>query len=142
MWRAFPQTVTYANASLSCARVGGHLATVRTEEDRRCFQAALQAMYTTVRNGGEWENIWVGLDDRKEEGVYVWSYDGHQEPENSRNWLQHQPGSADDPHGRDVQDCGYARGKLFDEWTGRLGDDECGKKMRYICQRDRGEDLA
>ena len=138
LWRAFPEQLNHSQASANCTSQGGRLATVRTDDDRRCFEEAVKQIHAKFNNVADREYVWVGLDDKKEEGVYVWSYDRRVELENSTNWLDDQPGRSNDRGGAlQSQDCGYARGKLSDMTTGRLGDDECSRKRSYICQQDK-----
>ena len=55
----------YDSASYECNALGGHLASVKTPEK-----------VDIVSDLAQGEKIWVGLDDRTQEGVFVWHEDG------------------------------------------------------------------
>ena len=71
---------TILQAKAACAAKGGHLASIRTEEDQKCIMA-----YTKQATQG----MWIGLYEKKigEDYIWVWETDQDDHPPSTYvNW--------------------------------------------------------
>ena len=77
----------------------------------------------------DWRRLWVGLNDRDNEGVYVWS-DGSPVHEDGLNWRPNQPDNY-----KGTENCV----ELFTS-NGRLNDRVCDGviKLAFACKTPRG----
>ena len=62
-----PNLLSWPDAEAHCVSLGGHLATVSSEEMARHIDA------TFVRAGGACHATWIGYNDRATEGQWVWA---------------------------------------------------------------------
>ena len=62
-----PNLLSWPDAEAHCIPLGGHLATVSSEEMARHIDA------TFVRAGGACHATWIGYNDRATEGQWVWA---------------------------------------------------------------------
>jgi len=72
------------------------------------------------------EHYWIGLNDRRNESLFVWS-DGM--PYNGSVYSNWYPG---EPNDRAGEDCVELYGT-------RWNDDSCKKEYSYICERPKGK---
>jgi hypothetical protein len=104
---------TWAEAEADCVTRGGHLISVHDQ--------AMQDFLTATAFGiadGDW---WIGLNDRSNEGQFVWSDDS---PVDFSSWNGGEPNNAGD------EDCVH-----FPSWAGGNWNDlPCDAQGRYICE--------
>ena len=95
------------------------------------YLIAQQYLVTIAGNYTGWSNFWIGLNDRNDEGGYVWT-DGR--PVTYTNWSTHQP---NDWSGS--QDCVevllYGSRTLINTWN----DLSCSASRPFICEYPAGK---
>ena len=120
--------VTYSDADTACkaktnkAGLKGSLVTIQSRYYQFIVTSVVQGQ---VPNGGRQE-YWIGLNDIKTEGMYVWQSGA---PITYSNWDSHQP---DD--WRHTEDCAAWR-----SWSNKWNDLSCTSKKPYICEVPDGE---
>jgi hypothetical protein len=107
------QASTYAEAKKACAKRGGALASVTSEEISKEIQAGLEQRFKVPR-------FWIGLNDLAEQGTWTWA-DG--KPLTSAHW---KPG---EPNNFGREGCV----ELFtDSWT--WNDLDCAVELPSLCE--------
>lgn len=90
------------------------------------FSTQQQFLVSQANNATNWQNFWIGLNDRNDEGGYVWA-DGT--PVTYTNWSTHQP---NDWNG--AQDCVevllYGSSTLMNTWN----DLSCAATRPFVCE--------
>ncbi|TRY84221.1 hypothetical protein DNTS_026642 [Danionella cerebrum] len=109
---------TWTDAQKICEAQNGHLASVHDQE-RLSFLTAHMS-----------RSSWIGLNDIKMEGTYVWS-DGT--PADFLPWEQNQP-----DNWQGDEDCVHIRGTEHPD-TGRFNDLPCSATYPYICMKAKGQ---
>jgi hypothetical protein len=110
-----PTPRTYSEAEAHCAAQGARLVQVESEEENAAIYAAAQA----IRR----QDYWLGMDDREEEGVFVW---GDDSPIIYELWHDGEP---NDWGGN--EDCGAF-------WTDdKWNDFDCNQNLGVICEEIR-----
>ncbi|GFO31983.1 C-type lectin-related protein 4 [Plakobranchus ocellatus] len=106
---------TYGHATSVCIDSGGHLASMKTVEKL--------AMVDSLALGRQ---LWIGLDDQVDEGVYIWQEDGSQltDIEMADLFDDNEPNNW-----RGREDCVHFRGN-----RGRLNDEPCWSKKIGLCE--------
>ncbi|GFO30039.1 hypothetical protein PoB_005654400 [Plakobranchus ocellatus] len=114
--RDFSSALNYRQATAICNSFGGYLVAVKTSEKLDIIRS--------LSNGG---SRWVGLDDQRSEGIYVWQSDGTNltMQQQSDVFLHGEPNNV-----RNVEHCVQLRNK-----TQKLNDIRCYKEHRFICER-------
>ena len=103
--------LSWADAEAHCVSLGGHLATIKSEEMARHIDS------TYVRGGGQCHATWIGYNDRASEGAWVWA-DGS--TSSYTNWWKpSEPNDMDT--GEDCAtlgvDCLYGFGGVGNYWA-------------------------
>ncbi|MFO0757759.1 MAG: C-type lectin domain-containing protein [Byssovorax sp.] len=114
------QTATWEDAQKACSKDGGTLAVIETEEENRAIGAALGARPAALGS-----SVWIGLNDRAEEGRFVWS---------SGEPVTHSAFRAGEPNNAGDEDCV--------EWgpgDARWNDLGCNAALPSLCQAPRGQ---
>ena len=116
-------TTNYADAVTACQAMGAELASINNKvEDDHVWSLGLG------------ENMWIGLNDQKKEGTWVWQ-DGT-EPTYT-NWIQGVMGLGADPNGKRAENCG---GKAnYVGANGKWADDKCSQMKKYACRMEAEE---
>ena len=106
---------TWTEARTYCRnRVRYRLATVGT-------QAEHDFLWTEAGRSGNW---WIGLNDREDEGTWVWDSGGSA---TFRYWADNEPNNG---NGSGEQDCT----RLWSNTDGRWDDYWCNRDQNYICE--------
>jgi len=106
--------VNYADAHEACLARGGDLLSIHSLEEQ---QAIGQAAYAGYQG-----HLWIGINDRIEEGTFAWT-DGS--PVDFEHWNNNEPndwGSG--------EDCGH----LYEGNDNRWNDLPCGHEAGYLCR--------
>ncbi|MEC7750391.1 MAG: DUF4215 domain-containing protein [Myxococcota bacterium] len=103
---------TWAGAEAFCVAWGGHLLTVDNAADQRRLAAY----------GWRGDEMWIGLNDRADEGEFVWV------GRNSayRNWARGEPNNSGDR-----EHCTH----LWRQTWGAWNDADCDQNHAYFCER-------
>ena len=105
--------LTWEDAAKKCSEIGGHLASVHSDEENNfIFQTSNNAV------------TWLGGNDMSAEGSWIWS-DG-----SSRSYTNWNSGQPNNNGNQDCQTIGY----YAEKWD----DDRCTVKRQSICKM-RGE---
>ena len=110
--------LSWENARAVCLGFGGDLVKIENEKEMEFIKFLSSAFKTRV---------WIGLNDRHEEGQFVWS-DGT--PFNSsvyNSWADGEPNNA-----IEKEDCVEVYGD--NGWN----DNRCDVNLQYICERPKG----
>jgi hypothetical protein len=104
---------TFADAKRACAADGGGLAVLKTTEENRLVREAMAARFSAPR-------MWIGLNDRAEEGTWVWVSGAPMEHE---AWLPEEPNNFN----------GESCVELYaDSW--RWNDRDCAYPLPSVCE--------
>ncbi|XP_077998787.1 C-type lectin lectoxin-Thr1-like [Glandiceps talaboti] len=107
---------TFAEAECQIASPLGHLASIHSDEENN-FVFGLQ--------GGS-HNIWIGLNDRAEKDVYVWS-------DNTEfGYFTWQPGEPNNSCGLFCEERCVEQ--TLGDFVGRWNDQDCSSNRRYVCK--------
>ena len=109
--------LNWDNARGECLSYGGDLVSVANKSE----MDFIYSKSSQVRN----ELYWIGLNDRRNESLFVWS-DGT--PYNGSVYNNWHP---NEPNDRAGEDCVELHGR---KWN----DDSCKKEYSYICERPKG----
>lgn len=109
--------LNWDNARSYCLSYGGDLVSVANKSE----MDFIYSRSSKARN----EHFWIGLNDRRNESLFVWS-DGT--PYNHSVYHNWYPG---EPNDRAGEDCVELFGR-------RWNDDSCKKEYSYICERPKG----
>ena len=104
----------YADAHEACLSRGADLLSIHSAEEQAAIAPAAYADYKG--------HLWIGINDRIEEGTFAWT-DGS--PVNFEHWANNEPndwGSG--------EDCGH----LYDGGDHRWNDLPCGHEAGYLCR--------
>ncbi|KAI8486382.1 Sushi, von Willebrand factor type A, EGF and pentraxin, partial [Branchiostoma belcheri] len=107
---------TFNSAQEICGYDGGRLATIEESETN-------DFILQKIRDELALDSVWIGLNDRQEEGNYVWS-DGMEASTGYTDWYPHQPDNYRGPG----EDCVEIRPS---GWNDR----NCAEKLRFVCER-------
>jgi Lectin C-type domain len=110
------QAKNYAQALQSCANHGTHLVTISSEAENDFIAGFADDEWT----------IWIGLDDRTDEGSFVWVTG---EPLSYQDWSLGQPSDGLPPLGLGSEDCAK-----LNPSNGKWGDDACDDKAAFVCE--------
>jgi len=110
-----PSRVDALSASEACVSLGGHLASLETEEESRVVQALANPLYD--------HGLWLALSDRELEGQWVWP-DGEE--------LRYSPWSEYEPNdwGERGEDCAV----MYTEEEVRWNDEHCEGRNAFVCE--------
>ena len=115
---------SYEEAVSYCATKGGKLAEPKSDE------ANNDIVNLAESNIMEFINVWIGIDDKSQEGYFVYASDGS--PIVYSNWM------SDQPNNWNNQDCvHYAKLGSDVRW----GDERCSMLMSFICERSQGKQI-
>ncbi|KAI8494656.1 Proprotein convertase subtilisin/kexin type 9 [Branchiostoma belcheri] len=120
LYKLYSEARTYASAREVCAADGGHLADVRTEAIHNFLVRAARA----VQPGRDY---WIGLNDQKREGRWVWSDGSRLREGDFANWAAGEPNNSGQLGSQNCGQLWAARGFLWD-------DDNCNEKDYFICE--------
>ncbi|CAH1262671.1 CSMD3 [Branchiostoma lanceolatum] len=109
-------TATFAEAEQKCAEEGGVLATVLDRETQLFLMQLVGSRDT-----------WIGLDDRTDEGRFVWS-DGTPLGSGYSYWTLGEPNDGGNP--TTTQDCVH----LWPAAGFRWDDQQCSRSEYYVCE--------
>jgi len=104
----------YADAHEACLARGADLLSIHSAEEQAAIAPAAYADYSG--------HLWIGINDRIEEGTFAWT-DGS--PVNFEHWANNEPndwGSG--------EDCGH----LYDGGDHKWNDLPCGHEAGYLCR--------
>ncbi|XP_066291730.1 mucin-22-like [Branchiostoma lanceolatum] len=116
-FKAFPKAVTYSEAEETCAAEGGIVAPTKTEEHQRLIRKLVYSVKPLA-------NFWIGLDDRRAEGVWRWSDGTVLRAEDFQTWV---PGEPNNYQG--TQHCGRYWASM-EQWD----DVVCYVRYLFVCQ--------
>ncbi|CAH1231054.1 BCAN [Branchiostoma lanceolatum] len=116
-FKAFSKAVTYSEAEATCAAEGGIVAPTKTEEHQRLIRKLVYSVKPLA-------NFWIGLDDRREEGVWRWSDGTVLRAEDFQTWV---PGEPNNYQG--TQHCGRYWASM-EQWD----DVVCYVRYLFVCQ--------
>ncbi|GAB1609878.1 C-type mannose receptor 2-like isoform X1 [Argonauta hians] len=116
-YKFFNAPTTWAGAKSVCESGNAHLIKAAT----RTSQSVLRFPVTIHRNF-----IWIGLNDREEEGKMVWESDRAQLNQDTAKW---KPGEPNGEHNENCVASSLAPNSGF--WS----DFDCQKKFAFVCQR-------
>nr|XP_039265836.1 CD209 antigen-like protein E [Styela clava] len=119
-YKLFCNPVNYTTAKAKCKELGADLASVGLRN-----ATVRSEILKIVKSGGKDMPTWVGLDDIKQEGKFVWADDIISTRENT-DWNAKQP----DNYGRG-EDCGEFN--FNQNW--KLNDAPCSELQYYICEK-------
>lgn len=102
---------SWEDAENICKAYGGHLASISSSADQ-------SFIYNNIKQYKN-DHFWIGLNDRANESVFVWS-DGNNST--YRNWNYGEPNNFQD------EDCVEIPGS-----SGKMNDNACKKEFGYIC---------
>ncbi|XP_078679396.1 uncharacterized protein LOC144915035 isoform X2 [Branchiostoma floridae x Branchiostoma belcheri] len=108
---------TFNSAQEICGYDGGRLATIEESETN-------DFILQKIRDELALDSVWIGLNDRQEEGNYVWS-DGMEASTGYTDWFPHQPDNYRGP-GEDCVEISPSG------WNDR----NCAEKLRFVCERE------
>jgi len=112
----------WTSAQQSCRSWGGELASITTAED-----FAEIKRYLAVKDPSHTHKYWIGLDDRRTEGIWEWT---DRSPLGDNSFTAWAPG---EPNNHLLfEDCGVLAGDRSRRWH----DSKCFYWHRYICKRD------
>ncbi|XP_061588555.1 macrophage mannose receptor 1-like [Cololabis saira] len=105
---------TWSEAQVACRKEEGDLVSVRNIED--------QSFVISHLGYASYDELWIGLNDRKTERLFDWS---DHSTVSFTNWEFGRPGVSSD-----VEDCVLIRGE-----NGKWADRNCREKHGYICMK-------
>ncbi|XP_002739661.2 low affinity immunoglobulin epsilon Fc receptor-like [Saccoglossus kowalevskii] len=121
--------VNYASAESTCASGGGELAVLNTQPK---FQSVRKFIVDNNLDDNVQKGFWFGLDDRDNEGSFVWS-DGSAVSAGFTKWASGQPNN-NVQLSSDGQDCVSMWKEAFLTWD----DTYCTQIRGFICEIDAG----
>ncbi|XP_078594587.1 uncharacterized protein LOC144872390 isoform X2 [Branchiostoma floridae x Branchiostoma japonicum] len=115
---------TFSSAQDTCGHDGGRLATIHGPETNAFIAQK-------VRDNMALDNVWIGLNDRREEGKFVWS-DGMEASTGYTNWFPNEPNNFEGPG----EDCVEIRPPWVQQNAPHMWNDrDCGAKLRFVCEK-------
>ncbi|KAF7668435.1 hypothetical protein LDENG_00014620 [Lucifuga dentata] len=105
---------TWSDAQLECRKEGGDLVSIRNVED--------QSFVTSQLGYASNDELWIGLNDKQMEGLFVWSDNS---PVTFTSWEFGEPAVS-----ADQEDCVLIRGEKGN-WADRM----CEEKHGFICMK-------
>ena len=122
----FQEKKAWKHADTECKNITAHLVKIESEEENDF----LLDNYLNLPEDQLNIEAWIGLNDREEEGKFVWADNSEA---NYTNWADEQP---NDEH---EQDCGeIANGQFWpggEQQVGVWNDFQCETEMMYICEK-------
>jgi len=118
----YADELNFNDAEKFCNAKGGHLASAQTKAD---FQEI-----ANIAKKGQGKAIWIGLNDQRQEGVYMWT-DGAKYNRFALDFIEGEPNNWGSG-----EDCIAFRGDTGDY---RLNDFPCAEKFPFICEDRVGE---
>ncbi|XP_038077174.1 carbohydrate-responsive element-binding protein-like [Patiria miniata] len=120
--------LTWFQADEACKAMGASLASIKTKETQPIMTALLVLAPSS--------NVWIGLNDVDEEGVYKWP-DGTSLDDDPTtgftNWGPNQPDNANNAY---EEDCVYLGAN--EDFPGEWFDGFCYYPRAYICEKPQG----
>ena len=107
----------WTDARNFCRKLGGDLVSIHSEVENEKIRNIRQLYSSTM-------DIWIGLNDIKDEKNFTWS-DGTKYE--YKNWKANEPNN----YGTG-EDCGMIYYKSA--YSGKWNDNECKKKLHFICE--------
>ena len=106
-----------------CRNEGGHLLQIESREENLAIRQYISEESIRLRG-----HYWIGLNDRGQEGDWVWEASGQQVERGFVNWKSRQP----DSNGGN-QDCGY----MEPDQSFRWGDIDCNlsQNVHPVCEK-------
>ena len=114
--------MTWTDAEAYCVNTyGGHLARI-----------ASSAQNTLARDARGSHTVWIGFNDRAQEGAWTWSDGSFQSADSYTRWDSGEPN--DDGSGG--EDCATLIGSPpgWQQTTGKWNDRSCTSEQRFLCQ--------
>uniref|UniRef100_A0A3Q2VRL7 Mannose receptor, C type 1b n=1 Tax=Haplochromis burtoni TaxID=8153 RepID=A0A3Q2VRL7_HAPBU len=108
------ETKKWSDAQKACRKEGGDLVTIRNVEDQSFIISQLGYAST--------DELWIGLNDRKRERLFVWS---DHSPVSYTSWDSREPTVTSEQ-----EDCVLIRGE-----NGNWADRVCDEKHGFICMK-------
>lgn len=119
-----PDAVDHQTAQAACASAGFRLVTVDSAEEQDWIWSTSDSMFVEGA-----KDVWIGLDDRDEEGTYVWS-DGTPLGDYA-NWAEDQPDNGASGEGDVEEDCT----EMNTYFEGKWNDLDCGTAyLGFVCE--------
>ena len=112
------KTLSWHSASNYCKQHGTNLASIKDRNENDVIKKVI-SHYQALKIG---LNIWIGLNDVKKEGQYVWT-DGTEY--SFKNWS---PGEPNNQHNK--EDCVH----MTNHWQWKWNDNTCSHQMKFICK--------
>ena len=112
----FSRMLSWENARAVCLGFGGDLVSINNEKERNFLYLDLNIA------------SWIGLNDRLNEGQFVWSDGTPFSSSVYSNW----PWLDGEPNNSGNQDCVEIK-------SGGWDDQHCSEERFYICERSKGE---
>ena len=113
----YSQRLSWENARAVCLGYGGDLISIRDEKE----EEFINSLSSDFRN----DLLWIGLNDRVNEGQFVWSDGTYFNSSVYSNWR------TGDPSHTGNEDCVGLRNNLWN-------DQPCSYVRFYICERPKG----
>ena len=110
--------MSWHQAQDECTKWGGNLVTIRSPYENTYFLNQLK--------GRSIREAWIGLNDEKVEGEFVW-VSGAQNFFTNWNALTHEPS------GGRSENCGEIITEKY--WNGAWNDLPCGYQRNFVCER-------
>lgn len=113
-----PNKAAWKDAETDCVKMGGHLATIKDQQEQTYLISRIQ------------DSQWIGLNDQGSEGEFLWA-DGTKFT--FSNWEDNQPSNSTAMFGfgTENESCVEMRRNFNFNWN----DESCGTKNLYICKR-------
>ena len=112
--------LNWDNARSYCLSYGGDLVSVSNKSE-------MDFIFNKSSKASN-EHYWIGLNDRRNESLFVWSDGTPYNRSVYSNWYKNEPND------RAGEDC-------VELYRTRWNDDSCKKEKSYICERPRGKTL-
>lgn len=118
----YDNSSSWDNAEIYCEKIGGHLATITSEEENN-------AVYGFLRSKG-YENAYFGFSDQSAEGTFLWITNEEVE---YTNWASGEPNSENSSEDYAMFYYKYSEGQWND---GDFGGTTVNGGVMYICEWD------
>ncbi|KAK3100720.1 hypothetical protein FSP39_024244 [Pinctada imbricata] len=108
---------SWGDARAECQKQGADLVTINSQPEQ-------DLIYSVISNGGG-RDVWIGLNDMREENLFEWARGNRVR---YTNWNVNQPRQPSNIE----QDC-----VMINPQTGGWQDENCDTKHQYVCQADK-----